>query len=75
MVASRRSPVFAKAAQAESAWMMLEELYLEEADAKAKTRYRGWSEDENRVVLKEFAKERSLKSKRWAEIAGGLQPL
>ena len=67
--------MLAKDPQAEAVWSMLEMLYLMELDAKARTHYRNQSDDEKRVALKEFAKEQSLKSKRWMEISGAFQPL
>jgi hypothetical protein len=61
--------------QAEAVWALLEELYLEEATANAKTQYRGLSDEDKRAVLKAFAKDQSLRSKRWRHISGAMQAL
>jgi hypothetical protein len=63
------------APQTEVVWSLLEESYLEEADAKSKTHYRTQNDDEKRATLKAFAKEQSVKSKRWTEISGTVQAL
>jgi hypothetical protein len=67
--------MLAKDPLAEAAWSMLEELFLMEANTKARTHYCNRSDDEKRAALKAFAKDQSLKSKRWIEISGAMQPL
>jgi hypothetical protein len=67
--------MLATAPQTEAVWSLLEESYLEEADAKSGTYYHGLSDEEKRAALKAFAKEQSVKSKRWIEISGTVQAL
>jgi hypothetical protein len=67
--------MLATAPQTEAVWSLLEESYLEEADAKSRTHYHSLSDEEKRAALKAFAKKQSVKSKRWIEISGGVQGL
>jgi hypothetical protein len=52
-----------------SVWELLEQLYLEAVDSRAKGAFAGLSEVEKRTLLKDFAKKQAVGSKRWANIA------
>jgi hypothetical protein len=53
-------------------WSLLEQLYVASADEQGKYKYAGSTENQKRIVLKDFAKGQAVKSKRWANIAQNL---
>jgi hypothetical protein len=52
---------------------LLEEAYLDAANARAKTEYSRLSDDEKRPVLLAFADQQAERSERWARIARDLR--
>jgi hypothetical protein len=59
-----------------SVWDLLEQLYLDSAvltlNGQDSANYAGLTDDEKRAILKDFAKEQSVRSARWANIAQNL---
>ena len=53
-------------------WELLEQLYLDSTARQAKANYATLTDEEKRAILKDFAKEQSVKSSRWANIAQNL---
>jgi hypothetical protein len=53
-------------------WDLLEQLYLETLDSRAKGAFASLSEIEKRTALKDSAKEQAVRLKRWADIAHNL---
>ena len=54
-------------------WNLLEQLYLDSADGKAKTNYARLSDEERKTTLLQFADSQAAVSKRWAEIVHDLR--
>jgi hypothetical protein len=57
---------------ASAIWHLLEQLYLASPGDQDKYKYAGSTENQKRIVLKDFAKTQAVKSKRWAKIAQDL---
>ena len=54
---------------ASAVWHLLEQLYLASPGDHDKDKYAGSTENQKRIVLKDFAKTQAVKSKRWAKMA------
>jgi hypothetical protein len=52
---------------------LLEELYLDSTDSKAKTNYAKLSDEEKRTILLQFADSQAATSKRWTDIVADLR--
>jgi hypothetical protein len=57
---------------AQTAWELLEHVYIEAVGRQTALAYMKLGKTAQRVVLKSFAKEQAVRSKRWASIAQNL---
>jgi hypothetical protein len=57
---------------AQTAWELLEHVYIEAVGRQTALAYMNLGKTAQRVVLKSFAKEQAVRSKRWASIAQNL---
>jgi hypothetical protein len=58
---------------AQAAWELLEHVYIEAVGTETAQVYMNLGKTAQRVVLKSFAKEQAVRSKRWASIAQNFQ--
>lgn len=54
---------------AKNVWPLVEQLYLASADNQARSIYSQSTDTHKRIMMKDFVKQQSTKSKRWATIA------
>jgi hypothetical protein len=57
---------------AQNAWELVEHIYIEAVGRQTALAYMNLGKTAQRVVLKSFAKEQAVRSKRWALIAQNL---
>jgi hypothetical protein len=63
-----RTPMWHNDLITQSAWKLLEEIYLDEASQQAASSYAGLSVSARRAILVEFTHFKAITSKRWAAI-------